>query len=277
MGATRTGVHRGSSTQLRVPGMSELPNAIVRPFRDYSSRMNGSGYFLFIKSNLKKPALDRLVGEGEVITDAEVAGLLKEWPFALSADHVRALAEALNLMRVTTHAKDIAVPFHLEQAHHRVSKNVTELRRDLPKLIEAYRKFGTQRAVVSVSVFEDLLSAASRTDEYLSSCLSRWGEIAAPKRRSAPWHADAIYLAWILRQAAERAGEPLSFTKEETRAVAFIDAALTRAGVKHGGLGSIARELARYQAKIARCQADLVARLDGDREERRGRQSDTSK
>jgi hypothetical protein len=197
------------------------------------------------------------MGEGEVITDAEVVSWASELPVPLSADDVRELVSALNLMRVTVHVKDVKLPFHLKQAHQRIEKSILELTQDLPKLIEAYRKFGTERAVTSVQVFEDLLSAGRRADEYVRHARAPWGGAAAPKYTSAPWHGDAIYLVWILRLAAGRAGKPLSFTKGETPAVAFIDTALTRAGVEHGGLESIARAMSRYKAKMKCSRAAL--------------------
>jgi hypothetical protein len=160
----------------------------------------------------------------------------------LDKEVVHELAFALKLFRSTSHA---VLPPELEaheQTLKRVEKNVEELLQDLPRLIEFYRDLHFTRADASAEMFKTLLAAV----QYLRVRRASWGNGPSPRRNAALWHDDAIYLAFILGTAAERAKTRLAFTKIEAPGVKFIHEALTRAGIKHGGPGAIAQAMVRY-------------------------------
>jgi len=225
-------------------------------FRAYKSGLTRSGeqFYLFysvqVQASPDRPPWKVLMSTGEVITDNEIRGWVDSarLPFPLNNEDLAVLAEALNLMRVTIHAKD-AAPFHLESAMQRVIKNIDGLLRDLPKVIKFGRESGSQGAVPAINALENLLSVTGSADESLAIRAGKWGKRQGPKRRSAPWHYDMQYLAWILERAATRSGKPVSFTQPAAPAVKFIDAALERAHIVHGGPEIMAREMARYNAK----------------------------
>jgi hypothetical protein len=239
--------------QLASKQRAERGTTHIRPFRAYSTKMvrlpNG-GTFPVVDIKVSSAVeIKRLSKQGNVIQEAEIRdwwSRFKKATFQLDDAEVRKLVWILNLMRVTVHAED-AAPLHLESAARRVETCVSQLSIDLPTLIDAHRRYDGQMAHNSVMVFERLLSAVVLTTDYLK--VAR-GTSRKPQGNSAPWHGDAIFLALIIEQAAERAGKPPpSFTKDTAPAVIFLDEALTRAGVEHGDVAAIAQALNRYKRK----------------------------
>jgi hypothetical protein len=207
----------------------------IRPIRHY--RRMGDGRLMIQGS----AGLDLQITSADVAEVNDLAAKVR-LKVPLDDDVVQALAMALKLFRSTSHA---VLPPELEaheQALKRVEKNVEELLRDLPRLIEFHLDLRSTRADASTKVFNTLLTAA----EYLKVSQASWGGGPSRRRDAALWHDDAIHLSFLLGAAAERAKARLSFTKAEASGVRFIDEALTLAGIEHGGPGAIAQAVARY-------------------------------
>ena len=101
----------------------------------------------------------------------------------------------------------------------------------------------------ALDAFDNLLSASRSAKKWLAIRAANWSRKIGRQVYSAPWHEDAAYLAFIIEVAAARSDKRVSFTKPTAPAVAFIDAALERARVKHGSLDAIARAMARFKGK----------------------------
>lgn len=196
-----------------------------------------------------KEILDGLAQSGNVITLEEVQKMASVLPFPAPSAAIRHLADSLNFMRVTVHAKD-AVPAHLQTATDRVEKYVAGLLKELPILIKAGRQLNTPKSNATAEGFEAFLSAVQVFDHY--------SPHGAPGAK--PWHDDATYLAFVVEDIASQAGSRVSFTKPTAPAVIFIDRALKRAGVRHGTPEAIARALARRKAsdKIKMASSDFA-------------------
>ncbi len=178
----------------------------------------------------------------------EVVDLASQLPIPLTADDLDELRFAVNLMRVTVPAAH-APSFHfgaLQGASQQVEKSLATLRKDLPKLIKHHRDFDSERAAESAEVLAKVLAAA---DAYFNERWIAWGG-RTPSRRHEWWHDDAIYLHFILDNAARQQRRDLSFSYGTAPAVAFIDAALNRAKVQHDTPEAIARMLARYEERM---------------------------
>jgi hypothetical protein len=232
--------------------MSEVSLPPFRHYTDQIVRVGNELAVLVVMRCSDRLNVERLMKEGNVITQEEVSEWNKMLPFQLPPKDLADLTDELNLIRVTVpHDEAIADLSHLEAAHRRVEKSITQLTQDLPTLIEFLTTRTGQRSATSATVFDDLLASATNVRSYLTFTRGLWGDRLAKARggHNALWHGDAVYLMFLLELAAKRAGQVLSFTKPTTPAVRFIDAALDRAGVEHGSVEAISRELARYKAK----------------------------
>ena len=197
----------------------------------------------------EQPSVTELMGQGEIITEAEIRAWSVRLPFPLNGDDLAKMAVALNLMRVTVHAKDAIAP-QQEAAMRRVITHINGLSQELPPLIAAGRKFGSAGATSAFDAFDNLLSAVKLAKKWLNVRAANWSRKIDGQRHSAPWHDDAAYLAFMLERAAARSGKRVSFSKPTAPGVAFIDVALKRAHVKHGSYGAIARAMARFKSKM---------------------------
>jgi hypothetical protein len=174
----------------------------------------------------------------------DVVDLASKLPISLNAEELHELPYAINLMRVTVDIGQAPSPHFkvFQEVSRRAETNLAALRKDLPKLIRFHREFGSEKAAESVEVLATILSAA---DEYSNESWNAWGG-RTPPRRHKWWHDDVIYLAFVLDRAARRQDAALSFSHPKAEAIVFIDAALTRAKVKHGHPEAIAQALVRY-------------------------------
>ena len=116
--------------------------------RVYTSGLTAAGeqvLMLGVGASPGQPSVTELMGQGEIITEAEIRAWSVRLPFPLNGDDLAKLADALNLMRVTVHPKDAIAP-QQEAAMRRVIKHIDGLSRELPALIEFGRKFGSAGA-----------------------------------------------------------------------------------------------------------------------------------
>jgi hypothetical protein len=139
----------------------------------------------------------------------------------------------------------------------RVIKHIQGLSRDLPTVIDIGHQYGSAGAAPVIEALDNLLSAAKSAAEGLSVRAANWGRTIGKQRYSAPWHDDIVCLACILEEAATKQHKRVSFTKATAPAVAFIDSALTRAGVRHGSPDAIARAMARYKSRTKKRAAPV--------------------
>lgn len=220
----------------------ERPNA--KPFRHYRGELSIEplGRLIFLNC-YPSDEIGVLMANGVI----DVIDLAMNLPVPINDQHLNELRHAVNMMRVTVPIVE-APSFHfnsLRGASQRVEAALATLRADLPKMIDFHREFDGKRATQSAEVFETVLAAAG---DYFDQRWMAWGG-KTPARRHETWHDDAVYLAFLLRNASR--GE-LATSYPTAPAVGFIDEALTRANVKHGDRGAIARHLARYEADTKR-------------------------
>jgi hypothetical protein len=191
-----------------MPEKSEPAVPALRPFRLYLQEVDSRGLSYKVVTWPSGPAaLNDLMAKGAVVTEAELGRKSRELRLGLADDHLRDVVEALNLMRVTVHPKD-AFPPELEpyeEVFKNVERCVNELRRDLPKVIEAHLKFDSERAAASAAYFKAGLDVMN---VYLH---ERWSAFGGrpPSRRREPWHGDAVYLQVVAQQSAGQAASEL--------------------------------------------------------------------
>jgi hypothetical protein len=231
-----------------------MRNRQLPPFRHYKETIVPFG------SNLVKAVAmilnDRTTAEdlakkGDVITEQDVLEWAQSFlPFELDVKELSNLSCDLNIIRVTVFPEDAIFGFYdIEVPFQRTEKSISQLKADLPKIIDFLQKCGGFVAPVSTTVFAELLKSILGAEAHLRMTGSRWGDQQRATGRTARWHADVRYVATILEGAAARAGNHrLSFTKATAPAVKFINRALQRAGVQIGSPDAIAREMARYKS-----------------------------
>ncbi len=161
--------------------------------------------------------------DGDAIERDWVRQLLqiKEIPF--SDSDLDDIHRALNLIRITVHAKD-ALSF---DPLARIGPALTVLLEDLPTLIDLAHNppLKSQPKLPLAAALQKLLIAAQVVD--------RLGVRNVPGRRgAAAWHGDAMWLAFLLRQSTANVGAPLErviLKSAEGNGVNFIFEALKRA------------------------------------------------
>ena len=128
----------------------------IAPFRAYEICQATSGERCFVVrtgASPDQPPVEILVTKGAVITPNEVVEWPARLPFKLSVADASELASALNLMRVTVHAKD-AAPFHREAAIQRILKYIDGLIQELPEIINFGRENGSTGAAATLDALE---------------------------------------------------------------------------------------------------------------------------
>jgi hypothetical protein len=203
----------------------------VKHLRTYQVCLNGAGEpNLEILGDPDDADLARLMSSENVVAADEVVRWLTELNICRDEEGVRALARALNLMRVTESGDDVVRKQlkDLESVDNRVREAVKTLRKELPRLIAVERQFGPTPGIPSANVFEALFFASARADMDFS---------APPPKitRFESWHSDAIYLKFVLTRMAERLETQIGFTGGEIKGIKFIKTALERVGTSKSG------------------------------------------
>jgi hypothetical protein len=221
----------------------------VAPFRYYLQDVGPEGLRAYAIATWPSGSdLKDLLVKGEVVTEDEVEGKFRELRIDLVGDGPGAFAEALNIMRVTVHAKDALshslAPY--EDALKSVERCVDELSRTLPKVIDAHRKVDSERAVASAAHFSRLLEAIKAYQG------ERWVAFGGrpPSRRREPWHGDAVYLMGLYNEARANP-DILSGVNSDSSIVRFIAWAFERTGNKQRETGAIAQALNRRNRPAA--------------------------
>jgi hypothetical protein len=196
------------------------------------------------------PSIETLMGQGNVITRNEIAGWCSNLPFTPTDHELEEMAYALNLIRVTK-PREEAIPNPPEL--DRVAKALALLSTDVPVLLRMQQKALDERGpnATARSVLRGTKLVIDLANLWAAVQTLRNDQImvpSEPKRRSAAWHRDLKYIAFLFGGIIRKHRAVVSLTNAAKAApgpgVEFIRTALARAGIHHDNQ-AIAKEMAR--------------------------------
>jgi hypothetical protein len=178
-------------------------------------------------------------GGSKAVPRDRVSSLLDSGRLPYDPGDVDALWRALNILRVTVPASKAIV----DDPIARIINNLDALLADLPLAIHLARNppFSSRPRLRLADAFEMLLAAVRFVDRVI---------VRNPpgRRGGATWHADAMWLCFLLRTAAYRLGHPekVVLTSATGSGVKFIQAALRLALGMHLSGDAIVKAIRRY-------------------------------
>jgi hypothetical protein len=192
------------------------------------------------------PDVDTLMGQGKVIIRDEIAGWCSKLPFIPNDHELDEMGNALNLIRVTK-PREEAVPNPPEL--DRAARALSLLSIDVPVLLRMQQKAlaeaGPNAAAQDVIRRNKLIiNLKNLLSTVLALQEDKFMVPSEPKRRTATWHRDLEYVAFLFGGIAKKHGAVVSLTKAGAPGVEFLRTALARAGIYQDGQ-AIAKEMAR--------------------------------
>ena len=173
--------------------------------------------------------VDSLMTQGNVIRPDEIRPWLEPLKMTLAEDDLQELVSILNLIRVTRNHP--AGPSPERVAFAKALAVISDTGPKLSEMLDQGLAWGGPDAsdFQSISLLIPQITALVADAQRLQQ--DPLFTNVPKKHTTAVWHEDIDAINFILERAAERLGKPVSFTKDESPAVEFIDQALRRAGV----------------------------------------------
>lgn len=195
---------------------------LVRPYRQYEAVYQHDGPLLGMTWKIgghPEPDLPALIGSGDEIKRSEIQHWLEKIP--CTQDEIEELHSRINLIRTTVFPRE-AVPE--TYPYKRVQDALKSLETDLPSVIAEIASFAeTSRRRVEIRDLQRFCRAVARIRKYIPD------DIPPVHHKFRPWHDDALFLAFKVKELFEKRGTKVSLKSVSSPAIIFVTVALNRA------------------------------------------------